>query len=130
MKDIIDAILALIPITAYYVEVPEKPTYPYALVWSTSGLPTAEQSLVGGDDLSDLVGVTTVHTTPRNAVKVAGEVVRPALAGAHPVVAGRLVTLSLFDSRQVEVDEKVTLTDTNRHPAFAVDIYRLVSVPA
>lgn len=127
----ITAIKALLaPVGAvYYVDVPDAPALPYVLLWGSSGVPSDDVPISGADDLTDLLGVTAVAGTP-DGVLIVRSRVRTLLDGAHPIVAGRLVTLRLFDSRPTQVDREVTIPNTNRHPAYGVDLYRLTSVPA
>lgn len=130
MKEHIDAIRALLAgvVTTYYVSVPNTPTYPYVLLWSTSGVPGFEQSVEGPGDLTDNIGATAVAATP-DGVLVVRDRVRVLLDGSHPAVAGRLTWLNLYDSLPTTLDTDVTLTGTG-HPAYGVDMYRLISTPA
>lgn len=114
----------------HIIDAPGSPTYPYVLLWGSPGLLQAAEADGVQDDIDDLVGVTHVAATPEAALVVVDRV-RSYLMGARPVVEGRHVQpLRLFDSRNVEVDRDVTMPATNRHPAYAVDLYRLVSEPA
>lgn len=131
MKAHIDAIKALITPLGYavhYVDVPTAPAFPYVLLWGSGGTRSGEEALCGSSDLTDRLGVTCVATTPEAALTVLNRV-RGALDDKHPTVTGRFVTLRLWDSRAVQVDRDVVMPGTNRHPAYAVDIYALTSVP-
>lgn len=133
MKAHIDAIKALLVPSGYdvfYSDAPETPTYPYVLLWSTTGRMVSD-SLCGTQDvLDDLLGVTSVGANPDAALIVSSRV-RGYLLGAHPVVAGRYVhELRLHDSQRVQVDRDVTMPQTNRHPSFGVDLFALKSDPA
>ena len=55
---------------------------------------------------------------------------RALLAATRPTVTGRAVWLSLESSEPAAVDRDLTLPDTNRHPAYVVDRYRLISTAA
>lgn len=127
----IAAIKALLaPVGAvYYVDVPDAPAMPYLLLWGSSGVPSDDVPISGADDLTDVLGVTAVAGTPEG-VLIVRDRVRALLDGAHPTVAGRVVTLQLFDSRATQVDREVTIPTTSRHPSYGVDLYRLTSVPA
>ena len=128
----IKAALTAAGVTNYYVDAPSSRTYPYALVWSSAGRPDIEPALVESSAFSDDLGVTVVAASPEGVLSV-GERVRAALApfdGGSGVVAGRITYLHHYDSRPVQVDRDVTITATNRHPAYGVDMYRLVSTPA
>lgn len=121
---------ALAPsIPCYYVTVPTGATYPYVLLWSTGGDGGPESSITADSDLSDLLGVTVVDTTPLNALRAVA-IVRGVLDGLKPTVTGRSVWVSFAFSGQVQPDPDVTLPTTNLHPFFVVDRYRLTSTPA
>lgn len=136
MKAHIDAVKTLLApwgMPVHYGDVPDDPshptTYPYVLLWSSAGRMISDEVCGTPDDLNDLLGVTTVAATA-DAALVAVRKVRSYLMGKRPSVAGRYVQpLRLADSRPVEVDEQVSLPDTNRHPAYLVDLYRLISEP-
>lgn len=128
------AIRALIPYTTYFVDVPTTPAYPYVLVWSGSGAPGVEQDVTDArTDIDTMVGVTAVAGTA-DGVLIVQAAVRAVLCPAGQpkslTVPSRTAVLRLFDSQPVTVDTDVTITATGRHPAYGVDLYRLISVPA
>lgn len=124
----VEALLASLPGDVAYGDATGH-TPPYVLLWSSAGNAGLEASVTGESGMSDLLGVTWVHTTPRNALALAA-LGRPLLDGVKPTVTGRSVLLTLESSEPVRVDRDVTLTTTNTHPAYIVDRFRLVSVPA
>lgn len=114
----------------YAVDVPEgvAPAFPYFLVWSSTGRLVAG-SLRDDRYLDDRVGVTVVALTPEGVWSAAAKA-RAALDGWTPTVDGQIVQpLRLVDSQAVQPDRDVTLPNSNRHPYFGVDLYRLVSEP-
>ena len=124
MKPYIDAIRALLTaagITSYYVDVPTTPTYPYVLLWSSSGIAPVEVPVSGTTDLTDSIGATTVAMSA-DGVLIVQKNARAALDGTHPVVSGRVTWLNLYDSLPVQVDRDVT-----PHVVYGVDMYRLIS---
>lgn len=133
MKADIDAIMALAAtsgLATYYVDVPAAPTYPYLLIWSTSGDPGLERAVSDSHaDIDDLVGVTAVAGTP-GGVLIVQERARAVLDLKSPAVAGRVTSLELTESRPVQMDRDVIATSTNRNPAYGVDMYRYRSTPA
>lgn len=135
MRAHISAIRALIPAAyaTYFVDVPDAPTYPYVLLWTSAGAPGLETPVCDTNrDLDAVLGVTHVATTPDGAL-IATERTRAVLQPGGGIlrlsVPGRAAWLKRFDSRDVQVDRDVTLPASNRHPAFAVDLYRLTSTP-
>lgn len=132
MRGHIDAVTALLAptgYTVYYVDVPEVPTLPYVLLWSSSGRMVSEAICDARTVLDEQLGVTTVAGTPEG-VLTASAVVRARLDDAQPAITGRRAWLALVDSQPVQVDRQTTIPSTNRHPAYGVDLYRYRSVPA
>lgn len=111
----------------------EVPAPPYLVVWSDSGRidsPDLADAHVGTDAR---FGLTWVATSPEAAL-VVGERARnhltPAGRGDLPGVPGERVWLLHEDTRGVQVDRDVVARDSNRHPAYGVDMFRLISTPA
>lgn len=126
--------LSVLPYDVHFVDVQGEPDYPYVLLWTSAGVPSSELPLCDtATDLDDTVGVTGVAESPEAALAVLGKVrgVLSPSGGPEPlVVPSRAAWLRLRDSRTVQADRDVTITGTNRHPFFGVDLYRLVSTPA
>lgn len=116
----------------YVVDVPEGvvPTFPYYLIWATTGDERSD-SLCNTDRYIDTeVGVTNVGLTP-DSVWAVSATSRGLLQDWSPVVEGRAVhPLDRTEARAVLPDRDVTLPNTNRHPYYGVDLYRLISEPA
>lgn len=136
MRAHIAAIKALIPsaYTVYFVDVPDAPTYPYVLLWTSAGSPGVEANMCGANlDIDAVVGVTHVATSP-DGVLAATAKTRPALQPGGRIkrlaVPDRAAWIEFYDAQNVQVDRDVTLPSSNRHPAYAVDLYRLTSTPA
>lgn len=130
----LDAIKAAVTdagLRVYFADAGLSPAYPYVLLWTGSGRPADEVSVARSGDFVDDLGVTCVAGTPEGVLTVQAAV-RDALApfAAGVATSGRLVWLSLYDSRAVQVDRDVTITSSGKHPAYGVDMYRLTSVPA
>ena len=126
----VTALLSHLPYQVYYGDVTGAPTYPYVLLWSTTGRMISDEVCGTQDDLNDLLGVTMVAVQPLAVLDVVRHV-RAALIGKRPVVAGRhCQRLRLFDAQNIRPDESVKLPNTNTHPVFGVDQYRLISEPA
>lgn len=113
--------------TVYDTTVPTAPTFPYVLLWGSGGMASTE-TLAGAADLSDRLGVTMAAGTA-DGVRQVIAATRAVLDGLTLTVEGRHVELHLWDSRAIQVDLGVTIPGTSTHPAFAVDIYTLTSVP-
>jgi hypothetical protein len=107
--------------------------YPYWLVWPADARPGVEQPLSGqGGDVSVVVAVTSVGTTPMGA-SIAADNAR-ALLGVD-----RWQTLQVPDCDAVirwqsqvggAVDRDVKLPNTNRHPSYEVDFYKVLITPS
>lgn len=109
----------------YDTDVPEQPKYPYIVVWGGEARPHVESPLADKVlGVQDRVGVTCAAGTPQGARTVsaaAREVLQP--QGFPVTVAG--YTLKLTDHQPAQVDRDVKMTATDRHPAYAVDIFEV-----
>lgn len=136
MKAELAAVTArLDPLHPVHDTVAPKPPldHPYYLLWSSTGLPAAERSVLAETShIDELIGVTTVGLNA-DAVRIAAAQAREALCpGGLPAsltVAGRVVRIAFSEARPIQADEDVTLT-AGAHPLYGVDLYRLVSSPA
>lgn len=126
--DFYRAVGSLIPdaVTVYEGNVPDKPSYPYAVLWGSFGDEVSESLCDVPDVLRINFRVTYVGLTLASAAWVMSKV-RPALNRAAPYVhgwvSGRMRQASLMD---VQTDFTVTLTD-GAHPVYAVDEFALVA---
>lgn len=106
--------------------------YPRIVLWTSTGrMAGATLDDVRGD-VEGMVGVKVTAATPA-AVRIHAAAVRAALTptGLRDLtVTGRRARLEHFDSRAVQVDRDVTIPGTNTHPAFADELFWLVSTPA
>ena len=106
-----------------------NPPIPYVMLQAATGLPDAVNLAVDQVEVSESLNVTTVDTTPLNAMRTNARV-RNALAGAVLSIPGRTCfPLRLEGAQAVAVDRNVTLTDSRTHPAYAVDEWRVTSTP-
>ena len=124
----IEAALAAL-YTTYVVDVPVTPTLPYYVLWGPAGT-RPEEATVGGqlwDDVDTDVYVTAVAGTAEGVLTMQAAA-RSALSSLS--VAGHLVAVTLSDSRPLMVDRDVILPNTDRHPVYGVDVYRLQSTPS
>ena len=133
MRAELTALRALLEPLGYpvlFVSAPSGTSMPYLIVSTSAGSPSEETSIRSEvDHWEAFVQVRAVAQNPESGVLRVQERVREVLCpDSLPLaldVPGRVATLVLFDSRPIDVDRDVT-----PHPAFGVDIYRLVSVPA
>lgn len=127
------AALAPLGYPVHFVDVVGEPAYPYVLLWTSAGTPSTELPLCDTADIDDTVGVTGVGLSPEAVLAVLSRVRGVLSPSGRPVpltVPGRAAWTRLRDSRTVQADRDVTVTGTNRHPFYGVDLYRLVSTPA
>lgn len=110
----------------HIIDVPERPAFPYILLWGGVGTPHPERDLRGDfTDLDATMGVTVTAGTPEGCFIVQKRV-RNALEGVELELAeGRSGPLRLLDSQPVQMDRDITILDSDRNPAFAVDIYSI-----
>ena len=110
------------------------PTPPYLIVWSSAGGAGRDPSIGGAcGSMSDTVGVTCVAGTEEGAIILGTSVREDLTPGFGPgslAVPGRHVTLTHSQSRPVQVDRDVRITNTNTHPAYVVERFGLDSQPA
>lgn len=133
LSEHIAAVIALMPTgvaTLYDGQVPTEPVFPYNVLWSTGG---ARPSVSQATEMSQLdvsLYITTVAATAESA-RIIQNSVRDSLLGVRPAVAGRSCwMLSIQYSEPIRQDTEVTITGTNLHPVYGVDVWRLASVPA
>lgn len=122
--------LAAHGVTAYYVDAPDSPEYPYVILWGPIWGADSEPITVDDGSFDTPLYVTVVAITP-DMVSPLAALVRSVLKGPLQGVPGR--SAHLFYQRpaqSIQMDRKVTVPDTNRNPAFAVERYELVSTPA
>jgi hypothetical protein len=125
---------ALVPadLKVYYGGVPEKPTYPYVVLWGDLGDERSGDD--AGDSLDDVVrGLSlrvraTCVAASWDSLMITVNRVRGSLNRATPEVYGwapsKLKQSALLDAQP---DNDVTIPLTKNHPYYAVDEYALVS---
>ena len=118
------ALLETLGYDVYDTDVTESsPNFPYLLVWGGNSNPHPEQNLGSqSDGVSDWCGVTVAAGTAAG-VRTVHEQVRDLIQpnGFPLELAG--YTLKIREHQRTQVDRDEVITNTNRHPAFCVDIY-------
>lgn len=112
----------------YYVDVPDKPAYPYVLLWSGAGRERADSLADEDDYIDETLGVTCVATLAESVLDMV-PIVRKVLNRAVVMTDTHTAWLRLRDSQTVQVDRDVALPG-HGYPHFAVDIYRVIAEPA
>ena len=126
--DAISTLLAPLGKPVHWISAPGAVTYPYLLVWPSTGAPGPDETLAGViTHVSGLYGVTSVAATVSAAATVAANV-RPLLGETHPVdlpISGRqgLIRWESFGTASEDTD--VTIPTLNTHPGIYVDLYRV-----
>ena len=132
MRALVDSAIARLAahdVTGYWLEVPDKPTWPYVVLWSTAGKLRRETYAATADHLADRLGVTMASQSALGVLDHATNV-RAILDGWTPAAtAWDMAPLSLWDSQQAQPDLAVKLPVTGRHPYYAVDLYDLRGEP-
>lgn len=92
-----------------------------------------EDGLCGPDGSIDTeVRLTAVTGTPAGADIMLGnarDILSPGKQWTRLTVAGRSVHIKFERSEFIGIDQSVKFTNSDRHPAWGVDSYRLVSDP-
>lgn len=126
----IEAILASMRTTGYpasFVDVPSGTSYPYAFMWGISHGEMDQTDLEGNVlGIDQPFHITSVAFNTIAAVKVAQQI-RGAFKNSPPALAGWDIVIKFMGSEFVSVDRKITIEETNIHPAFAVESFRLIS---
>lgn len=111
--------------TVYDTDVPEQPEYPYIVVWGGHARPHLEQAvsgqIVGVDDLIRVTYAAALPEAARLAMSRARQLLQP---GGFPSMIGGYM-FKLTDHQPVQVDRDESIIGTNRHPSFAVDVFRV-----
>lgn len=132
MREVVEAVIARLGaagLTAYWLDVPTAPTWPYVLLWGSAGGLSSVTVAGDRDHLSDRLGVTSVSESALGVLDVSRRA-RAALTGWSPTsTVWHVQPLVVVDSQQAQPDRDVVLPPTNRNPYFAVDLYRLVGEP-
>ena len=127
------AVLSLLTgagLTVHDGAVPANPTYPYAVLYVNSGNRDTTNLDYTSDVQSYDVQVTSVGATAASARIYAAKAVA-ALLDVTPTVTGRSCwPIRLEVAQPVREDRDVTIPGTATHPLYAVDVYRLQSIPA
>jgi len=128
----VKALLVPLGRPVHLVDATGETSYPYFLVWPSTGAPGVDGALDQNADLSFLVGVTAVGQTVDSAGIVArnGKVLLGPSKSVPLVVAGRKAWIKWAGLGSAGVDRDVTMTGTNTHPAFEAHMYQVESIPA
>lgn len=127
-----EAVKALVPsrFTTYLFDTPDKPAYPYVVLWGDAGLHGSDTLCQTPTELVLNVRATCVGANYESCLIVLAGV-REALNRAVPTVAGRKVhELRQEPLLDIRADRDVTVGATGTHPVYAVDGYELRSEPA
>lgn len=117
------SLLATLGYEVYDTDVTDTPKFPYILVWGGDAGPHGEQNLGSqADGVWDRVGVTVAAGTPAGVRTVHKRVRALLQPEGFPIDLGGFV-LKIRDHQPTQVDRDVKITNTDRHPAFCVDLY-------
>ena len=132
MLDHLKAVQALLEPLGYptHRDVSPDAAPPYLVLSAPGWGDAAEASVCASRESADvsLRVMATAGTT--DGVRIMHTNVRRLLDRSHPRLEGRHLTVLWERSEFVDVDRDVTIPGTNRHPAWGVETYRLVSEPA
>lgn len=128
------ATLAPLAMKVYWQSVPptETPSFPYLLLWQSTGRPFDEVPLDGRNEAwSAILGLTAVGTTTESAREKATLAKRLLTPGGYPLelpVVGRSVEVQWSSFGSAGEDRDANLPGVG-FPQFYVDLYRLTSLP-
>ena len=129
----IKALLTALGRTVHEITASGTLTYPYYILWSSTGNAPVERSVrAETSDIDDYVGVTTVGLTAssvRDGAAAARGALCPSGLPSSLTVTGRVAVLTFSEARPIQADMDVALVSGAR-VMFGVDLYRLVSTPA
>lgn len=127
----VESLLAPLQMTLYVDgQVPEKPDFPYAVLFVAAR--TEEQTRLCGDtdSLMFRFQVTSVGLTNQSAV-IVSDAVRSLLVDVRPEVTGRVTgRIKPGASLPVTMDDSVIDPSTGLHPAMSRDTYGFYSRPS
>jgi len=128
----IKALLTALGRTVHEITASGTLTYPYYILWSSTGNAPVERSVrAETTDIDDYVGVTTVGLTAssvRDGAAAARAALCPSGLPSSLTVTSRVVVLTFSEARPIQADMDVALVSGAR-VMYAVDLYRLVSTP-
>ena len=129
----VEGVLSLLeglPYTLYRGQVPDRPSFPYVVVFADTGREDSSGRRLTGHarDAFD-VQVNSVALSDA-AVRVVADDVRRRLLNARPTIPGRRCGLIRHQSSiPVRADRDVTDPDTGLNPMWSADMYTFQSVP-
>jgi hypothetical protein len=121
----VTAVLGLLTgagVTCHDGAVPANPSYPYAVLYINEGDHDETDLTSASRQQTYDVQITAVGATAASA-RICATKARVALVDVIPTVAGRTCW-------PVREDRDITLTGTATHPFYAVDTYRVASLPS
>lgn len=120
---------SVLPIQVYKGVVPDKPVYPYVVIWGDSGREDTE-ALSDDPTTLTLKVYATVAGLSFDSAAITLQRVRTALNRAKPAVPNR-VTHRMIQTPQMPIQADLSVTVPGiGHPFYAVDQYDLISDPA
>ncbi len=123
-------LLTAASVTCHDGAVPANPTYPYAVLYINTGAREATNLVQTSAWQVYDVQVTSVGATAASA-RIYATKALTALLDVTPTVSGRTCfPIRLEVSQAVREDRDITIPGTATHPFYAVDIYRVASLPS
>jgi len=117
-------------LTVYDGHVPDEPAFPYAVLYADDGLRGPLALTLTSDQVTMTLQVTSVGATA-DAARIIADKVSGALLDIRPTVASRACWPIRHESTRPAIEDRdVVIPGTSLHPIYAVDVYRLASLPA
>lgn len=129
MKAVFDALDAKISYACHYLDATGATGYPYALIVPAGVTPVGDVPVCGDEsDLELTYRITSVTAMP-GGVDIVASAIKVALCGSLPgplAVAGySSATIRWLRTEITDVDRSVTIPNSDAHPAYRVDSYRV-----
>lgn len=126
-KQAVKDLFAGFPHTLYDGQVPDKPSFPYAVLYMDTGVGRVTKLCARTDLSTYRFQVTSVGLSDESA-RIVADAARARVLDVRLTVAGQSCNPIRHEtSIPLRPDTDVTIPDSNLHPMYAVDTYRIPS---
>lgn len=127
-----DEVLTLLVGTGFTLHeghVPDRPTFPYSVLWWPGAGRRSINSLAASSGRLDVIFRITSVGENAESVRIIAQAMQDAVLDKHITVAGWATHQILHRGTDVSIqeDRQVAITDSDRHPLYTVDAYQLAA---